>query len=195
MEVHALPMPRVSGSGFIPKHSAKNLTETKDFNLIGLERHLVEQARFKQKITQEKEVEEKNRHFKPIKLPGTTFEPGNLPKPVTRHSTVPLNISSRTKERAFQREIFDSNVAKRKEQKKENERIESLKRKAEFDKITQELRKMPACNGGHMFIARPITRSFGKRTKIAPPKPLTQPKSPDFATEKRALFRNHTKRL
>ena len=151
------------------------LTEPEPFKLLSEVKHKQFIEKLKEKQMKEEEEKENLRRFKAAPLANNeVFVPKKSTKPLTQYEEPKFKLE----ERLAQRHKFDEEIRKKEQKlKEEKENQEQAKKEQELREIS-ELRKKLVHKATPIRVLPGITIAPSKR-------PLTEPKSPKFATRRR----------
>eukprot|EP00878_Enallax_costatus_P026954 GHUV01028970.1.p1 GENE.GHUV01028970.1~~GHUV01028970.1.p1 ORF type:complete len:303 (+),score=94.75 GHUV01028970.1:1185-2093(+) len=174
--VTARPLPVTIDVPAVPqKPEPKPLTLPDPFELKSLARHETFEEKRRRQLQEEEEAARRAAEFK--------ARPMHLGGPFAVHEsevplTVPVDPHLATEERAVERHDFDAHVTEKiRREEEEKKRREELKRKQE-EEATREYRKKLR------FSARPMPNFEQPYFAMPSDKPLTNPKTPNFASKK-----------
>uniref|UniRef100_A0A7S1UBK9 TPX2 C-terminal domain-containing protein n=1 Tax=Phaeomonas parva TaxID=124430 RepID=A0A7S1UBK9_9STRA len=191
--VKALPLPDPNAV-FVPRHSAKELTEATGFALASESRHEKAVAKMQATIADEERKARRASVVKARPLPPTNYEPAVPPPPPKKELVTPMNFELNSDKRARDRAQFDAYLEEREFEREEEARHAEDARQREEEAMLWRLRRMSADEGGMQFKAR---ERYNPQPMVPTPsqKTPTVPEAPHFSILKHGTARRVAHRV
>ena len=188
----AKPVPEtVFRKPFVPQPSTKELTDTQSFQLSSLQRHLTSEQKWMQSQKDSEATRAKLASFHAMPIPQTTYQAQKPPPVVNQKDLVtPVEVHFESDERVRMRKLYTQKMEEKARLEAEAKAAKDRQELAVKEKELHHLRMKPVSEGGYQFIAQPVVTQDMYPSRQVRSIPLTEPKTPQFLTDKRAMLRD-----